>query len=113
MSQAGLSTVICVFPLVFLQNYIPLVFVKTISLVVIWGLFHGLVLLPAFLTSLPPYWLELNCYRIIIQRLQLMGNDNDQNNIESTIARNEDLESSHPLVGRLSYKETKKKLECE
>jgi len=42
-----------------------------------------------------------------------MGNDNDQNNIESTIARNEDLESSHPLVGRLSYKETKKKLECE
>nr|CAD2177355.1 unnamed protein product [Meloidogyne enterolobii] len=112
MSQAGLSTVICVFPLVFLQNYIPLVFVKTISLVVIWGLFHGLVLLPAFLTSLPPHWLELNCYRMIIQRLQLMGNDN-QNNIESTITKGDDLESSHPLVGRLSYKETKKKVECE
>uniref|UniRef100_A0A914M1P7 Uncharacterized protein n=1 Tax=Meloidogyne incognita TaxID=6306 RepID=A0A914M1P7_MELIC len=112
MSQAGLSTVICVFPLVFLQNYIPLVFVKTISLVVIWGLFHGLVLLPAFLTSLPPHWLELNCYRMIIQRLQLMGNDN-QNNVESTITKGDDLESSYPLVGRLSYKETKKKVECE
>uniref|UniRef100_A0A914LVI4 Uncharacterized protein n=1 Tax=Meloidogyne incognita TaxID=6306 RepID=A0A914LVI4_MELIC len=57
MSQAGLSTVICVFPLVFLQNYIPLVFVKTISLVVIWGLFHGLVcyfsLISVRLSSLP------------------------------------------------------------
>lgn len=106
MSQAGLSTVICVFPLIFLQNYIPLVFVKTISLVVIWGLFHGLVLLPAFLTSLPPHWLELNCYRMVIQRLQQMGNDNNQTNIESG-------DGSHPLVDRLSYKETKKKVEDE
>lgn len=40
--QAGVSTVICVLPLIFLQNYIPLVFVKTISLVVICGLMHGL-----------------------------------------------------------------------
>uniref|UniRef100_A0A183C6X1 SSD domain-containing protein n=1 Tax=Globodera pallida TaxID=36090 RepID=A0A183C6X1_GLOPA len=73
MSQAGLSTVICVLPLVFLQNYIPLVFVKTISLVAIWGLFHGLVLMPAFLASLPPRWLELNCYRMAVQRIQQMG----------------------------------------
>jgi len=41
-----------------------------------------------------------------------MGNDN-QNNIESTITKGDNLESSHPLVGRLSYKETKKKVENE
>ncbi|KAL3071140.1 hypothetical protein niasHT_033120 [Heterodera trifolii] len=80
MSQAGLSTVICVLPLVFLQNYIPLVFVKTISLVAIWGLFHGLVLMPAFLASLPPRWLEVNCYRMAVQRIQQMSDHQQQPN---------------------------------
>ncbi|KAK6105478.1 Patched family protein [Brugia pahangi] len=63
--QGGISTVACIIPLAFLQNYIPLVFVKTISLVVIWGLFHGLVLLPTFLSSIPHFLLEFNCYRAI------------------------------------------------
>ncbi|MCP9259988.1 Patched domain-containing protein 3 [Dirofilaria immitis] len=63
--QGGISTVACIVPLAFLQNYIPLVFVKTISLVVIWGLFHGLVLLPTFLSLIPHVLLEFNCYRAI------------------------------------------------
>uniref|UniRef100_A0A0R3S1T8 SSD domain-containing protein n=1 Tax=Elaeophora elaphi TaxID=1147741 RepID=A0A0R3S1T8_9BILA len=63
--QGGISTVACIIPLAFLQNYIPLVFVKTISLVVIWGLFHGLVLLPTFLSIIPHFLLEFNCYRAI------------------------------------------------
>ncbi|EJD74178.1 hypothetical protein LOAG_18470 [Loa loa] len=63
--QGGISTVACIIPLAFLQNYIPLVFVKTISLVVIWGLFHGLVLLPTFLSFIPHFLLEFNCYRAI------------------------------------------------
>uniref|UniRef100_A0A915BS05 SSD domain-containing protein n=1 Tax=Parascaris univalens TaxID=6257 RepID=A0A915BS05_PARUN len=65
MAQAGLSTVTCVLPLIFLQNYVPLVFVKTISLVVIWGIFHGLMLLPALLSSLPQSLIDINCYRVI------------------------------------------------
>ncbi|CAI4221691.1 unnamed protein product [Auanema sp. JU1783] len=63
MSQAGISTVICILPLVLLKNYIPLVFVKTITLVVIWGLFHGLVLLPSLLSQIPAEYLTYNCYR--------------------------------------------------
>ncbi|VDM99642.1 unnamed protein product, partial [Onchocerca ochengi] len=63
--QGGISTVACIVPLAFLENYIPLVFVKTISLVVIWGLFHGLVLLPTFLSLIPHSLLEFNCYRAI------------------------------------------------
>ncbi|WKX90079.1 hypothetical protein Q1695_009149 [Nippostrongylus brasiliensis] len=66
MSQAGISTVICILPIVVLQNYIPLVFVKTITLVVIWGLWHGLVLLPAFLSQIPLYLLNFNCYRVLV-----------------------------------------------
>ncbi|KAE9421313.1 hypothetical protein Angca_006538, partial [Angiostrongylus cantonensis] len=66
MSQAGISTVICILPIVVLQNYIPLVFVKTITLVVIWGLWHGLVLLPAFLSQIPLYLLNFNCYRLLV-----------------------------------------------
>ncbi|KHJ83062.1 hypothetical protein OESDEN_17242, partial [Oesophagostomum dentatum] len=66
MSQAGISTVICILPIVVLQNYIPLVFVKTITLVVIWGLWHGLVLLPAFLSQIPLPLLNFNCYRMLV-----------------------------------------------
>uniref|UniRef100_A0A1I7WTD7 MMPL domain-containing protein n=1 Tax=Heterorhabditis bacteriophora TaxID=37862 RepID=A0A1I7WTD7_HETBA len=70
MTQAGISTVICILPIVVLQsifqNYIPLVFVKTITLVVIWGLWHGLVLLPAFLSQIPLSSLNFNCYRAMV-----------------------------------------------
>jgi hypothetical protein len=69
MTQAGISTVICVLPLILLQNYIPAVFFKTISLVVIWGLFHGLVMLPAFLVAFPRHLLEMNCYRTLFQKV--------------------------------------------
>ncbi|CAD5209383.1 unnamed protein product [Bursaphelenchus xylophilus] len=48
--QAGVSTVVCILPLILLQNYIPLVFVKTISLVVIFGLLHGLLIVPSVYT---------------------------------------------------------------
>ncbi|EYC15948.1 hypothetical protein Y032_0035g3059 [Ancylostoma ceylanicum] len=60
MSQAGTSTVICILPIALLQNYIPLVFVKTFILVVVWGLLHGLVLLPAFLSQVPLRWMNFD-----------------------------------------------------
>lgn len=34
-------------------------------MVVIWGLFHGLVLLPSFLSFIPHFLLEISCYRTI------------------------------------------------
>uniref|UniRef100_A0A1I8ALK1 SSD domain-containing protein n=1 Tax=Steinernema glaseri TaxID=37863 RepID=A0A1I8ALK1_9BILA len=66
MIQAGLSTIVCVLPLLFLQSYSPIVFLKTIFLVVAWGLLHGLVVLPAFLGSLPICLTNLNCYRTFL-----------------------------------------------
>ncbi|GMT02180.1 hypothetical protein PENTCL1PPCAC_24354, partial [Pristionchus entomophagus] len=56
--QGNLSTLICVVPLVALNNYIPLVFVKTLTLVVIIGTAHGLLLIPMFLSLLPASMLE-------------------------------------------------------
>lgn len=64
-----------------LQNYIPLVFVKTVSLVVIWGLYHGLILLPSLLSALPVSWLEKYCYQTFLQRLS-------NNNTEQIVAEN-------------------------
>ncbi|KHN70733.1 hypothetical protein Tcan_10221 [Toxocara canis] len=74
------------------QNYIPLVFLKTISLVVICGLFHGLVLLPSLLSSLPQSLIEINCYRIIFPQNRTpsdSGPDSDRDNSSDTSADNE------------------------
>ncbi|VDK30923.1 unnamed protein product [Anisakis simplex] len=43
-----------------------MVFVKTIFLVVAWGLLHGLIVLPAFLGSLPKCLTDANCYRTFL-----------------------------------------------
>uniref|UniRef100_A0A9J2Q5W8 SSD domain-containing protein n=1 Tax=Ascaris lumbricoides TaxID=6252 RepID=A0A9J2Q5W8_ASCLU len=66
MIQAGASTVMCVLPLLFLQSYSPGVFVKTIFLVVAWGLLHGLIVLPASLGALPKCLTDANCYRTFL-----------------------------------------------
>ncbi|KAK6045283.1 hypothetical protein COOONC_17212 [Cooperia oncophora] len=43
MIQAGLSTVCCIFPLTFVQTYSSAVFTASISLVVLFGITHGLL----------------------------------------------------------------------
>ncbi len=53
MIQSGASTLICVIPLYFYNVYMYLTFVKTILLTIAFGLFHGLVVLPALLAALP------------------------------------------------------------
>ncbi|CAB3407892.1 unnamed protein product [Caenorhabditis bovis] len=80
MLQGGTSTVLCIIPLVHLQNYLPLVFVKTITLVVIWGLFHGLVLLPAILSQIPLRFFNHDCNSLILGQ-----SSNDDENYSSTI----------------------------
>uniref|UniRef100_A0A914CBG1 SSD domain-containing protein n=1 Tax=Acrobeloides nanus TaxID=290746 RepID=A0A914CBG1_9BILA len=77
MLQGGFSTVLTIVPLALLQDYIPLVFVKTIVLVVTWGLLHGLVLLPAFLVFLPKKWLEMNCYRYLSRKIAKTSENNN------------------------------------
>uniref|UniRef100_A0AC35U2A7 SSD domain-containing protein n=1 Tax=Rhabditophanes sp. KR3021 TaxID=114890 RepID=A0AC35U2A7_9BILA len=62
MIEAGLSTVMCVLPLVFLKSYSPVVFVKTITLVVTLGFVHGLVVLPTVLCVLPGFLNNFNIY---------------------------------------------------
>uniref|UniRef100_A0AC35TGZ3 SSD domain-containing protein n=1 Tax=Rhabditophanes sp. KR3021 TaxID=114890 RepID=A0AC35TGZ3_9BILA len=83
MLQGGISTVLCVFPLICLKDYIPLVFFKTICLVAIWGLFHGLILLPTFMCFIPRNWIEWSCYRYLNKQEQLLpeseiGHDEEQ-----------------------------------
>ncbi|KAE9415041.1 hypothetical protein Angca_008268, partial [Angiostrongylus cantonensis] len=53
MLQAGLSTILCVLPLLFLPAYASSVFVTAIILVVILGFVHGMLILPTFLLHLP------------------------------------------------------------
>ncbi|VDM96741.1 unnamed protein product [Thelazia callipaeda] len=72
--EGAVSTIACILPLSLLKNYIPLVFVKTILLVVMWGLIHGLVLLPTCLSQIPNSLLTISCYRTILRKRQLSGN---------------------------------------
>ncbi|KJH41021.1 putative ATP synthase F0, A subunit [Dictyocaulus viviparus] len=53
MLQSGISTIVCVLPLLFLPTYSSSVFVTAIILVVILGLAHGLLILPTLFTHLP------------------------------------------------------------
>ena len=55
MAQVGLSTIVALLPLLFKQSYLAMVFLKTVIVVVILGMFHGLVILPAILTMITRY----------------------------------------------------------
>ncbi|EYC36906.1 hypothetical protein Y032_0844g2647 [Ancylostoma ceylanicum] len=63
MAQAGLSTVCCVLPLLFVATYASSVFVTAIILVVLFGVLHGLFVLPAFLSLLPEWLTSNRCCR--------------------------------------------------
>lgn len=52
ITQVGLSTIVALLPLFFKQSYLALVFLKTVVVVVLLGMFHGLVVLPAILTAI-------------------------------------------------------------
>jgi multidrug efflux pump subunit AcrB len=54
MTLGGISTVLCVLPLMIFSDYVPLVFFKTVILVVIFGFYHGVVVLPVVLVLLTP-----------------------------------------------------------
>ncbi|CEF59990.1 Sterol-sensing domain and Patched family-containing protein [Strongyloides ratti] len=55
MIQVGISTIIALIPLLFKQSYLAMVFLKTIIVVVVLGMWHGLVILPAILTFVTKY----------------------------------------------------------
>ncbi|VDO23067.1 unnamed protein product [Haemonchus placei] len=51
MIQAGCSTILCISALLLIDSYMVYVFTKTIYLVIILGLLHGIVFLPALLLT--------------------------------------------------------------
>uniref|UniRef100_A0A914CRE7 Uncharacterized protein n=1 Tax=Acrobeloides nanus TaxID=290746 RepID=A0A914CRE7_9BILA len=55
MVQVGLSTIVALFSLIFKPSYLALVFLKTIVIVVLLGMFHGLIILPIVLTMITRY----------------------------------------------------------
>uniref|UniRef100_A0AC35U0P5 SSD domain-containing protein n=1 Tax=Rhabditophanes sp. KR3021 TaxID=114890 RepID=A0AC35U0P5_9BILA len=50
MLNAGISTVLCMLPIIFIKTYAIVAFAKTIFAVVFLGLFHGLFILPCLLS---------------------------------------------------------------
>lgn len=48
--QGGLSTIIAMLPILFSPSYLAMVFLKTVILVCLFGLIHGLLVLPVFLS---------------------------------------------------------------
>ncbi|WKY01708.1 hypothetical protein Q1695_015597 [Nippostrongylus brasiliensis] len=64
MIQAGLSTVCCVLPLIFVNTYASSVFLTVITLVVSFGIGHGLIVLPVVLINLPECLSKWRCCRV-------------------------------------------------
>ncbi|GMR42762.1 hypothetical protein PMAYCL1PPCAC_12957, partial [Pristionchus mayeri] len=56
--QAGISTLLCMLPLMLVKTYAILAFAKTVFAVVFLGLFHGLFVLPVLLSIYPPRTLK-------------------------------------------------------
>jgi hypothetical protein len=50
---SGISTILCMLPLIFVPTYAIVAFAKTVFIVVGVGLLHGLFLLPTLLCFLP------------------------------------------------------------
>lgn len=51
MMQAGISTILCMLPLIFVPTYAIVAFAKTVFVVVGLGLLHGLFYIPILVTS--------------------------------------------------------------
>uniref|UniRef100_A0A914CE73 Patched family protein n=1 Tax=Acrobeloides nanus TaxID=290746 RepID=A0A914CE73_9BILA len=60
--HGSLSTILGVMVLAFINSYMVLVFFKTVFLVIVFGVFHALVLLPIVLHDTAPWTDRLNAY---------------------------------------------------
>ncbi|CAI2308643.1 unnamed protein product [Caenorhabditis sp. 36 PRJEB53466] len=96
MVQSAFSTLLCVLPLAILQNYLPMVFVKTILLVVIWGMFHGLVLLPCILAQFPLRIFDKTFADFLFGRTSSSSCSSETDSEEDTTA---DAQEMTPLSG--------------
>uniref|UniRef100_A0A915IPE5 Uncharacterized protein n=1 Tax=Romanomermis culicivorax TaxID=13658 RepID=A0A915IPE5_ROMCU len=82
MLQSGASTILSVSCLCFVPSYMVLVFFKTVFLVVVLGVFHGLIVLPTFLA-----WLPENCCHQPAEIMIGEKNDNDKEKSPPDIVR--------------------------
>ncbi|CAJ0600074.1 unnamed protein product [Cylicocyclus nassatus] len=74
MIQAGLSTFLCMLPLIFVPTYAIVAFAKTIFIIVGIGLIHGLFVLPVLLaaaarTSPPPLPIDIKAEHLLENEL--------------------------------------------
>lgn len=75
-----------------------MVFVKTVLLIVIWGLYHGLILLPSLLSALPPTCLEKTFYQMFYQRLSSNNDSGKATSLKFNSIANNDSPSDIELI---------------
>lgn len=55
MLQVAISTIVALLPLLLKQSYLAMVFMKTVTITALLGIFHSLFVLPALLTTINSY----------------------------------------------------------
>ncbi|VDK43064.1 unnamed protein product [Anisakis simplex] len=94
MIQVGLSTVVALLPLLFKQSYLAMVFLKTIVVVVVLGVSHGLIVLPAILTMITS--------RIIESEKKSMQSSSSERSSQGSHSRNDSFYKTKKLVSKIN-----------
>uniref|UniRef100_A0AC34R5U6 SSD domain-containing protein n=1 Tax=Panagrolaimus sp. JU765 TaxID=591449 RepID=A0AC34R5U6_9BILA len=96
--QCGLSTVLFTFCLLFVPSYMSEVFVKTMVLVIFFGLIHGLFVIPVFLCALSKFY-------VACSSLQPHFQDLDQSDSFKNFFRKVDLNEKN--VAKITVQDSK------
>ncbi|CAI4224991.1 unnamed protein product [Auanema sp. JU1783] len=72
--QGGMSTLAAMLPIIVIPNYLLMTFLKAVALVIVFGLLHGLIVLPVFLSLIDILMKSIGRNRIVPEPVEYPSN---------------------------------------